>query len=284
MAAFGTLSTEKTHKDPTGINFKLLPTHYRFNPKSHFRGHHAVFALHEVKALCDDIVDEEQRLEKLIEIVKLELAQHWRGTTGHSYCVGEMCEKIANELERRGLITHREALEAQAAGFLHDLGKFCLPMWLLFKETTLGEPLTMKERKLMALHPEWGSAIFAQVLGDDFPNLACAIRHHHERWDGKRSKGVGLGGGYPDGLKGEKIPMVSRIIMVADTFDALTNKRPQREKDDVWVVYSKGEAAFIISEEASFQFDPKVVGAFLTIVPVADSLKDYATKDKHQIH
>ena len=95
-------------------------------------------------------------------------------------------------------------------------------------------------------HPGTGAAILYPVreLGD----IAKEVRGHHERFDG---------GGYPDGLKSEEIPFISRIIAVADTFDAITSDRPYRERSMAEV------ATQIIKDNSGTQFDPLVVSAFL---------------------
>jgi len=130
-------------------------------------------------------------------------------------------------------------------GFLlHDVGKVAVPDAILYKP----EPLTAEERTLMARHPEIGAQILRDVefLGE----AKAVVRHHHERWDGT---------GYPDGLRGEAIPLAARVFAVADTLDALTTDRPYRP------AVSLEQARITIAEGAGTQFDPAVVAAFARV-------------------
>jgi putative nucleotidyltransferase with HDIG domain len=124
-------------------------------------------------------------------------------------------------------------------GFLlHDIGKVAIPDGILHKP----EPLVEEERQLMRRHPVIGWEILHQI-----PFLASAariVRAHHEHWDGS---------GYPDGLKGEEIPLEARIFSVADTLDAITTDRPYRQ------AASLAEARATIARGSGTQFDPAVV-------------------------
>ena len=126
-------------------------------------------------------------------------------------------------------------------GFLlHDIGKVAIPDGILHKPEPLGED----ESRLMRSHPVIGWQILSQV-----PFLAGAaqiVRAHHERFDG---------GGYPDGLKGEEIPLAARVFSVADALDAITTDRPYRKGA------SMEEARAAIARGAGSQFDPAVVDA-----------------------
>jgi putative nucleotidyltransferase with HDIG domain len=131
--------------------------------------------------------------------------------------------------------------EIEFGFLLHDIGKVAIPDSILHKP----EPLTAQERKLIEQHPVIGWEIVRQV---DFLGAASdVVRHHHERWDGD---------GYPDGLKGEKIPLTARVFAVADTLDALTTTRPYRLASPI------EEARVLVQEERGTQFDPTVVDAF----------------------
>jgi len=147
-----------------------------------------------------------------------------------------------------GLLLAREAAPASAGdaqlsyGFLlHDVGKLAVP------DAVLNKPgkLTDEEWELMKLHPEQGAAILSAV-----PFLGKAlevVRHHHERWDGS---------GYPDGLKGEEIPLWARIFAVVDTVDAITSDRPYRSARSLDVAIAE------LRKGAGSQFDPACVEAF----------------------
>jgi ribonuclease P protein subunit RPR2 len=134
--------------------------------------------------------------------------------------------------------------EVEFGFLLHDIGKLAIPDAILFKPG----PLTAEERKEIERHTVLGSQILdgIEFLGD----AKLVVRSHHERWDG---------GGYPDGLRGDEIPLAARVFCVADTFDALTTDRPYRSA-------SSFEAArALIAEASGTQFDPAVVEAFATI-------------------
>ena len=136
----------------------------------------------------------------------------------------------------------REALELGA--LLHDLGEIRIP------EAVLGKPgpLTPEERHLVERHPEWGIELLEAV-----PLLTPAadvVAGHHERWDG---------GGYPQGLAGEVIPLTARIFAVVDALDAMTRDRPWRAARSV------ADALAVLRQEAGGQFDPRIVEAALAI-------------------
>jgi HD-GYP domain-containing protein (c-di-GMP phosphodiesterase class II) len=128
---------------------------------------------------------------------------------------------------------------------LHDVGKVGIPEAILCKPG----PLTPAERQVMRTHPVLG----VEVVGPMgvLTGALATIRSHHERWDGR---------GYPDGLRGEDIPLTARIFAVADTFDALTSERPYRQALD------EARSAELIARGAGSQFDPVVVGAFLDLL------------------
>ncbi|OLC55664.1 MAG: hypothetical protein AUH92_01630 [Acidobacteria bacterium 13_1_40CM_4_69_4] len=144
----------------------------------------------------------------------------------------------ALELARRMRIPRQELEAVRAAALLHDIGKLAIPDHLLHKPGKLSE---MEFQKVKA-HPSVATDILANVR---FPYpVLPAIRHHHERWDGS---------GYPDGLKGEEIPLVARVLAVADAFEALTSDRAWR------VAKSHQEACALIETWSGTQFDPALV-------------------------
>jgi ribonuclease P protein subunit RPR2 len=130
-------------------------------------------------------------------------------------------------------------------GFLlHDVGKLAIPDAILYKPNAL----TQGERELMAQHPVVGAQLVADI---GFLREAVEIvRSHHERWDGT---------GYPDGLRGEEIPLAARVFAVADVLDALTTKRPYRPAS------SLTDARKMIMAEAGAHFDPHVTAALAEI-------------------
>lgn len=155
---------------------------------------------------------------------------------GHSRRVARHSWMIA----RRMGLPSAEVARIRTAAAIHDVGKVETPRAILHKP----ERLTDAEYEVIKKHPGDG-ALMAAVLGD--PELTSMVRHHHERLDGT---------GYPDGLSGEEIPLGARIIAVADTFDAITSRRPYRPAS------SHKRAIDILKDESGAKLDPAVVRAF----------------------
>lgn len=128
---------------------------------------------------------------------------------------------------------------------LHDVGKIRIPNAVLHKPGALTE----EERALIQEHPALGAEMVASV---GLQQLVDAVRHHHERWDG---------GGYPDGISGTDIPLLSRVIAVSDSYDAIRSHRSYRRGS------SRDEAVQVLKDESGKQFDADVVTAFLTTLP-----------------
>ncbi|SLM17450.1 Cyclic di-GMP phosphodiesterase response regulator RpfG (fragment) [uncultured spirochete] len=132
---------------------------------------------------------------------------------------------------------------------LHDIGKISIDDRILKKE----ESLTEDEWKIIKTHPQIGYRI--AMASSEFREIASYIIVHHERWDGK---------GYPRGLKGEEIPLLARILTVADAYDAMTSKRVYK---DAW----KREAALEeLKKNSGTQFDPKIIDIFLSLAEAED--------------
>ncbi len=132
--------------------------------------------------------------------------------------------------------------DLRIASLLHDIGKIGVSEEVLNKKTAL----TPNERREIQKHPLIGFLILKQV--DEFQEPMGGVKYHHERYDG---------GGYPEGIRGRKIPLIAQIISVVDTFDAMTTDRPYRKG------LSDGEAARVIKENRGKQFSPIVVDAFI---------------------
>jgi putative nucleotidyltransferase with HDIG domain len=164
-------------------------------------------------------------------------------TGGHSDRVVAYMELLLEQMNIKG----PELATLRRGALLHDVGKIGVPDNVLRKPTALSEG----EWAIMKRHPEFGARIISGI--PFLEDVARIVRHHHERWDGM---------GYPDGLKGDRIPLGARIFAVGDSFDAMTSDRP----------YRRGLLIDAAREEirrcASSQFDPAVVTAFLSI-PVA---------------
>jgi putative nucleotidyltransferase with HDIG domain len=166
-------------------------------------------------------------------------------TAGHSAAVAVYSRAIA---ERMGL-SEDDCQTVHLAGLVHDIGKIGLPPGLLEKEG----PLSLDERRTMQGHSEIGERILANV--DGYGDIARVVRHHHERIDGN---------GYPDGLEAEAVPLLSRIIGVADAYNAMTSDRPYREAMPSRV------ARMRLAQAVGSQFDTTVVAAFEAILATAD--------------
>jgi putative nucleotidyltransferase with HDIG domain len=168
-----------------------------------------------------------------------------RYTAGHSAAVAVYSRDIA---KRMGLDDAQQQL-AYLAGLVHDIGKIGLPPGLLEK----AGPLTLEERRVMEEHSEIGQRILKRV--ENYSEIATVVRNHHERVDGN---------GYPDGLRGDEIPLIARIISVADAYNAMTSDRPYRDAMPSRV------ARLRLAQAVESQFDTSVVAAFEAILAGAN--------------
>ncbi|MGC9097147.1 MAG: HD domain-containing phosphohydrolase [Dictyoglomus sp.] len=180
-------------------------------------------------------------LTKLITVLVKTLEYYDRYTQGHSERVARYAVKIA---ERIGL--DRERIKrVYWASLVHDIGKIYIPQNLLNKNGRFTED----EYEFVKIHPVKSEEILSQV--EELKDLGKIVRHHHERWDGK---------GYPDGLSGENIPLESRIIAVADAFEAMTAERPYKR------ALSLKEAIQEIEKNKGTQFDPFLAEIMIGII------------------
>jgi HD-GYP domain-containing protein (c-di-GMP phosphodiesterase class II) len=163
-------------------------------------------------------------------------------TRGHSGRVATMARRMALA---SGLSRGAAEIVAQA-GLLHDLGKIGVPERILNKSG----PLSADEWDLMRRHPVTSAQIVAPL--EFFDQGAVIVRHHHERYDGS---------GYPDGLRGETIPIGARIVAVADVYDALTSDRPYRMRLD------HEQALGHLQQQAGYTLDGRLVGLFSELFP-----------------
>ncbi|HUQ95411.1 MAG TPA: HD domain-containing phosphohydrolase, partial [Bryobacteraceae bacterium] len=145
---------------------------------------------------------------------------------------GDHCQRIATYSVALGMalgMSKTELLALYRGGYLHDIGKIAVPDCILFKRGSLTE----EEWEIMRAHTTKGEEVCKPMksLGMVLP----IIRSHHERWDGT---------GYPDGLRGEQIPLLARILQIADVYDALTTERPYKR------AFTHAESLAILQEEA----------------------------------
>ena len=199
----------------------------------------------EQRTLVDDLAAANQRLERaglsFASALVAALDARDRYTAGHSAAVAVYARDIARRL---GLPEEQQQL-AHLCGLVHDIGKVGLPPGLLEKPGAL----TLDERRQMEEHSEIGERILTNV--EDYQEIARIVRHHHERWDGN---------GYPDRVVGGEIPLLSRIIAVADAYNAMTSGRPYRDAMPSRV------ARLRLAQAADTQFDTTVVAAFEAIL------------------
>jgi len=156
----------------------------------------------------------------------------------HSHRVSALCKSMGEVL---GMPEH-DIEELKTVGLLHDIGKIAINENILNKTGNL----TDDEWKEIKRHPEIGYRILSTV--NDMSDMANYVLYHHERWDGK---------GYPKGLKGEEIPFVSRIITIADAYDAMTSERSYRGALSDEIVIAE------LQRNAGIQFDPELSSVFI---------------------
>lgn len=163
-----------------------------------------------------------------------------RYTAGHSDRVAYLSQAIARELG----LSEQQVEQVHLSGILHDVGKIGVPEAVLCKPGRL----TDEEFDAIKLHPQIGHDILKDI--PSLEPILPGVLHHHERYDGR---------GYPHGLSGEDIPLMARIIGVADTFDAMSSNRAYRSKMSRDVVLAE------IEKCAGTQFDPQAAAAFLKL-------------------
>lgn len=175
---------------------------------------------------------------KTIEAIINTLYEKNKREEAHSHRVSELCKSMGEALE----LPEHEVKKLMLVGLLHDIGKIAID------ENVLNKPgkLTDDEWKEIKRHPEIGYRILNTV--NDMSDLANYTLYHHERWDGK---------GYPKGLKGEEIPFVSRIITIADAYDAMTSVRSYRSSIPEEAVIKE------LKNNAGIQFDRELVSVFI---------------------
>lgn len=161
-------------------------------------------------------------------------------TEGHSKRVAKLCTLFAEKLE----LSDKEKDDLHTAGYFHDVGKIGIPDNVLLKNGKL----TDEEYDVMKLHTVIGSNIFS--MSSLFQHIVPIIKAHHERVDGK---------GYPDRLKGEHIPYLSRILSICDSFDAMVSKRSYKDTNPMEYALSE------IEKYAGKQFDAKLAKKFLEL-------------------
>lgn len=162
-------------------------------------------------------------------------------TCGHSHRVAALAMLMARELG----LKPDEQYSLHLAALLHDIGKIGMPDSILNKSAGLKD----YEFDIAKDHPVVGSQIIGEI--EELSEVASAVRHHHERFDGS---------GYPDGLKGEAIPFFARILSIVDTYESLVSTRVYRKATD------KDQALAEIRNYSGIQFDPELVKTFIKVM------------------
>jgi HD-GYP domain-containing protein (c-di-GMP phosphodiesterase class II) len=157
-------------------------------------------------------------------------------TRGHSERVARYAVVLARHMD----LSPEEVRVVRLSALLHDVGKIGIDDRILRKPTAL----TSEEFEVMKTHPAKGALIMGQI--PQLKNVIPGIKHHHEKW---------AGGGYPDGLKGHGIPLIARVVAVADTLDAMTTTRPYQKAMPLTYVITQ------IMSFAGKSFDPAVTAA-----------------------
>lgn len=238
----GALAPIRAHGEPIGALLLNHATPFRFGAE-HASGLQSLATMAGVAILEDAQRDKLEDLFMSV-IVALTMAIEAKDpyTEGHSVRVAAYSEAIGKQL---GLpaetldVIHRSCL-------VHDIGKIAVDEGILHKR----ERLSQREKEKMDLHPQVGESILRPIAL--LHPLLPGVRSHHEHFDGT---------GYPDGLKGDKIPIEARIMAVADAFDAMTSDRPYRK------ALSEHDALAELKRNMGTHFDPRVIAAFEAIFP-----------------
>ena len=206
----------------------------KLHGKNRFCAYSASVAEAQAPAELERRIERQARLRAAENLIRVVDAKD-EYTGAHSERVALLVESIARQLELEDELVQQLKL----AGRLHDLGKIAIPDRVLQKP---GE-LTPHEARQLAHHPQLGASL---LDGMDIRPVDVWIKHHHEHWDGS---------GYPHGLAGAEIPFGSRLILVADAYDAITTDRSYRD------AATPQEALEELRRNAGIQFDPEVVAA-----------------------
>ena len=189
----------------------------------------------------DKLLNRRSKKSKLVESLLNTLAAKSDETKEHALRM----EKFAKKLGKRVGVTNSELNKLSLLATLHDIGKTSIPEEILTKP----DRLTEQEWQQIKEHPERGYKIGS--ASEEFAVIAEEVLYHHEKWDGT---------GYPEGLEGEEIPLLSRIISIVDAYDVMTNGRPYKEP------MSKEAALQELQDFAGEQFDPHLVDEFVTMM------------------
>ncbi|WP_273151205.1 HD domain-containing phosphohydrolase [Methylophaga thiooxydans] len=206
----------------------------------------------QVEVATEQITEREKET-----ILRLARAGEYRdeGTGNHIIRMAKYSRFIAEAL---GTFSRQDCDDLEYAAPMHDIGKIGIPDGILLKPGKLND----YEWDIMQTHTTIGHAILSDSQSRYMKIGAIIALNHHERFDGK---------GYPNGLKGEEIPLIARIVAVADVFDALVSSRPYKQ------AWETKEAIAYIQHNAGSHFDPQCVDAFMQKIELIEQVKqDYA--------
>ena len=201
-------------------------------------GNHAGVALHRARLLAD--------VENLFLDVTKAIAAIIDAKDGYTHRHSERVAAFSVRLAHQLGLTAEDLTTVQLSGLLHDVGKIGL------RDAILNKPakLTTDEFDEVKRHPVHGAAILSHIQNPRVVQLLPGVKYHHEKWDGS---------GYPEGLAGEQIPLLGRIIAVADFLDALTSDRAYRQGTPL------DEVVVMLLAQSGLAFDPRVVEAAVTL-------------------
>lgn len=211
-----------------------------------------------------DIATEQILAREKETIIRLAKAGEYRdeGTGNHVIRMAKYARQIA---EATGKFSQKECNDLEYAAPMHDIGKIGIPDGVLLKPGKFAPD----EWSVMKRHTTIGHAILSDSQSTYMQIGAIIALNHHERFDGK---------GYPNGLSGEDIPLIARVVAVADVFDALVSARPYKP------AWSTEDAISYIEQQAGTQFDPICVTAFLTRIDTIKKIQlDYADEPEYSL-
>lgn len=188
-------------------------------------------------------------IEQIDHSLSVALGERDPGTQKHSERVIHLSVALGKHIS----LTEQELTRLRMGARLHDIGKIGIP------DRVLGKPASFEadEWECMKQHPLIGERIVKAIGGDHAEAVADVVRHHHEHFDGS---------GYPDGLQGTDIPLLSRIITLADSYDAMAEPRPYHTARSHQMVMD------ILSSESGIKHDPDLLHAFSTLIEKPENL------------
>lgn len=221
------------------------------------------------------LYDQTRELERMVRLRTQDLENTRKQIIHRLGCASELKDNETGKHIIR--MSHYSRLIGQASGMdeasveilasaaaMHDVGKIGIPDYVLLKPGKLDD----KEWEIIRKHPEMGAEIIGQHQDELLQAAYTVALTHHEKWDGS---------GYPHGIRGTEIPLLGRIVAIADVFDALTSDRPYKS---AWGIE---EALRLIEEGAGTHFDPDLIAAFKSVLPEIRMIKEeYAEESNVQ--